>query len=180
MGNSIGIRRVPDVKSPKSGMSLLNKEIFAVSEVVDAEGGQQYLRLADGRGWAFTRSSNDGRLLAVPISPEEAAEAAQMQMSGQQRMMMEAGWVAALANASLSSSSSASSFSLSACALFSLLSHCPASRLAHCRATRPPPPYLPPILILGCWHAYLRQPFSSPESCEKTMVGAIVCLWSGP
>mmetsp|Transcript_16355 Transcript_16355/g.28689 ORF Transcript_16355/g.28689 Transcript_16355/m.28689 type:complete len:220 (+) Transcript_16355:51-710(+) len=70
---AIGIRAGPDVMSERTGFSLLPGQVFEVSEILPAEGGQMYLRLADGRGWAFTHSSRDGRLLCQPISKEEAA-----------------------------------------------------------------------------------------------------------
>lgn len=72
-GCSIGIRNVPDVTAAKTGNSIFPTEVFAVSEVHQVPGDQQaYLRLADGRGWAFTHSGNDGRLLAVQVNAEEA------------------------------------------------------------------------------------------------------------
>lgn len=72
-GCSIGIRNVPDVTAAKTGNSIFPHEVFPVTEVMQVPGDQQvYLRLADGRGWAFTHSGNDGRLLAVQVSAEEA------------------------------------------------------------------------------------------------------------
>lgn len=89
-GYSIGIRQVPDVQAPKTGQSILPGEIFAVSEVKQAPGGDQvYLRLADGRGWAFTHSGNDGRLLAAPVPPEEAAACEKQQHIAQMRQFMQ-------------------------------------------------------------------------------------------
>lgn len=63
-GCSIGIRETPDVNAAKTGHTLNSGDVFEVSEIVDASSGQQYLRLADGRGWAFTHSNKDGRVLA--------------------------------------------------------------------------------------------------------------------
>mmetsp|Transcript_99455 Transcript_99455/g.309869 ORF Transcript_99455/g.309869 Transcript_99455/m.309869 type:complete len:226 (-) Transcript_99455:71-748(-) len=85
-GCCVGIRTQPDVWSQKTGMSLLPGEVFQVSEVVEAEGGQLYLRLADGRGWAFTLSSKDGRLLVQEVSAEESMKAP----SGMQAFLQEA------------------------------------------------------------------------------------------
>ena len=47
-------------------------EVFDVSDVVEGEQEQTYLKLADGRGWAFTHSSRDGRQLCRRVSAEEA------------------------------------------------------------------------------------------------------------
>eukprot|EP00931_Biecheleriopsis_adriatica_P048245 TRINITY_DN2787_c0_g1_i1.p1 TRINITY_DN2787_c0_g1~~TRINITY_DN2787_c0_g1_i1.p1 ORF type:complete len:219 (-),score=67.45 TRINITY_DN2787_c0_g1_i1:72-728(-) len=85
-GAAIGIRAGPSVNDQRTGMSLMPGQVFEVSEVKKEE-DNTYLRLADGRGWVFTHSSRDGRLLCQPISAEQA-EAAQ-QHSQQQRMMME-------------------------------------------------------------------------------------------
>eukprot|EP00435_Cladocopium_sp_Y103_P073943 s386_g46.t1 len=53
-------------------MQLQPGEVFPVSEVVKTGEDQTYLKLADGRGWAFTHSSRDGRQLCERLSPEEA------------------------------------------------------------------------------------------------------------
>lgn len=71
-GAFIGIRQGPDVNSPRTGMQLQPGEVFPVSEVVKTGEDQTYLKLADGRGWAFTHSSRDGRQLCERLSPEEA------------------------------------------------------------------------------------------------------------
>lgn len=74
----IGIRVEPDVLGERTGAQLYPKEAFAVSEIVNtnkcnADGKrQQYLKLADGRGWAFTLSGQDGRVLCEEVSKEEA------------------------------------------------------------------------------------------------------------
>mmetsp|Transcript_119427 Transcript_119427/g.211056 ORF Transcript_119427/g.211056 Transcript_119427/m.211056 type:complete len:220 (+) Transcript_119427:108-767(+) len=85
-GYAIGIRKGPDTQSERTGMQLPCGQAFEVSEVVQA-GGQTYLRLADGRGWAFTHSPRDGRLLAEPI--ELSMEEVQAAMSQRERMMQE-------------------------------------------------------------------------------------------
>eukprot|EP00930_Biecheleria_cincta_P072118 TRINITY_DN59561_c0_g1_i1.p1 TRINITY_DN59561_c0_g1~~TRINITY_DN59561_c0_g1_i1.p1 ORF type:complete len:212 (+),score=48.85 TRINITY_DN59561_c0_g1_i1:98-733(+) len=76
-GAAVGIRTEPDVNSERTGLSLLCGQMFQVSELLPAEDGQTYLKLADGRGWAFTHSARDGRLLCSPVSPEEAARYAE-------------------------------------------------------------------------------------------------------
>merc|ERR1712032_709433 len=55
-----------------TGQNLFPGEVFQVSKVIGTETGQRYLLLADMRGWAFTHSSRDGRLLCEPCSFEEA------------------------------------------------------------------------------------------------------------
>jgi len=37
--------------------------------------GQRFLRLADGRGWAFTVSSKDGEILCEKMQEDEIVEA---------------------------------------------------------------------------------------------------------
>jgi len=87
-GCSIGIRQVPDVYGPRTGESIFPGQVFAVSEVIPAEGEQKYLRLADGRGFAFTISSKDGRLLAQEVSANGTNFDAAPQ-SGMQQMLLE-------------------------------------------------------------------------------------------
>eukprot|EP00440_Ansanella_granifera_P041275 gb/GFBE01044761.1/.p1 GENE.gb/GFBE01044761.1/~~gb/GFBE01044761.1/.p1 ORF type:complete len:230 (+),score=50.90 gb/GFBE01044761.1/:1-690(+) len=86
-GAAIGIRELPDVNSNRTGMSIISREVFEVSDILPAEGGQTYLKLADGRGWVFTHSSRDGRLLCQPISPEEAVRLQEEQRGSMQSMM---------------------------------------------------------------------------------------------
>jgi len=82
---TIGIREAPDVYSRKTGQTLFPGEVFAVSEVIQSTDDMRYLRLADGRGWAFTHSSRDGRLLCGEASEAEANEPP----SNMQNMMRE-------------------------------------------------------------------------------------------
>merc|ERR1719329_2120180 len=42
---------------------------FQVSEIAYAERGQRFLRLADGRGWAFSHHPTSGRLLLQEVTP---------------------------------------------------------------------------------------------------------------
>jgi len=67
-GCTIGIREEADVQGAKTGKSLHAGEVFRVAEVRQSSGEQRYLRLADGRGWVFTHSSRDGRVLIEPFS----------------------------------------------------------------------------------------------------------------
>lgn len=85
-GCSIGIREGPDLDTQRTGASLFPGEVFMVSEIVNTPGDQMYLKLADGRGWAFTHSGRDGRLLATPATQEDS----QQSKSGLQQMMLEA------------------------------------------------------------------------------------------
>eukprot|EP00439_Symbiodinium_sp_Y106_P051596 s5811_g6.t2 len=85
-GASIGIREEPDVKSTRTGKQLLPHQVFQVSEVRE-DGEQTYLRLADGRGWAFTHSSKDGRLLCEKISQEEAIQELEQSQPTSREMM---------------------------------------------------------------------------------------------
>jgi len=82
-GCSIGVRKGPDVQAERTGKQLQPEEVFPVKQILDASGAERhdiseagdeqlYLLLADGRGWGFTRSSRDGRLLAEEIPPEQA------------------------------------------------------------------------------------------------------------
>eukprot|EP00747_Dinoflagellata_sp_TGD_P205452 gnl/TRDRNA2_/TRDRNA2_79181_c0_seq1.p1 gnl/TRDRNA2_/TRDRNA2_79181_c0~~gnl/TRDRNA2_/TRDRNA2_79181_c0_seq1.p1 ORF type:complete len:140 (+),score=31.97 gnl/TRDRNA2_/TRDRNA2_79181_c0_seq1:24-422(+) len=42
-------------------------EEFEVSEIIRTESAQCYLRLQDGRGWAFTHSAKDNRCIAQDV-----------------------------------------------------------------------------------------------------------------
>merc|ERR1712118_326234 len=48
---------LPDVDAALTGETLQHNEIFAVCEEVPCADGRIYLRLADGRGWAFDDSA---------------------------------------------------------------------------------------------------------------------------
>eukprot|EP00927_Polykrikos_kofoidii_P072912 TRINITY_DN68993_c0_g1_i1.p1 TRINITY_DN68993_c0_g1~~TRINITY_DN68993_c0_g1_i1.p1 ORF type:complete len:244 (-),score=55.51 TRINITY_DN68993_c0_g1_i1:40-714(-) len=87
---AIGIRVAPDVAAPKTGRCVTPGEVFSVSEIVEGAGGQRYLRLADGRGWVFTLSGRDFRLLVTELTAEEATEEMQASNSGQAGMMQAA------------------------------------------------------------------------------------------
>jgi len=68
----IAIRVGPDTSGPRTPHILRFGEIFSVSEFLAAGAGQQYLRLQDGRGWAFTRSARDGQEVCRLCYAEEA------------------------------------------------------------------------------------------------------------
>lgn len=66
-GNSIRIRKDPDEQAETTGQLLVIGEVFAVDKVLGDEHEQRFLHLADGRGWAISRSVRDGRLLVQPV-----------------------------------------------------------------------------------------------------------------
>ena len=74
MKNFVGIRHEPDTSSGRTGEHLVPGEVFEVSQVLDGPGGQQYLLLKDGRGWAFVLSARDGRRLCEPVSSSDVSE----------------------------------------------------------------------------------------------------------
>jgi len=53
----IALRQVPYFDGARNGATLLHNEIFSVSEEIQGSDGRLYLRLADGRGWAFDDSA---------------------------------------------------------------------------------------------------------------------------
>jgi hypothetical protein len=53
----IELRMQPSVLGPRSGVLLSQNEVFAVSAEIVGADGRIYLRLADGRGWAFDDSA---------------------------------------------------------------------------------------------------------------------------
>jgi len=59
-GKNIGIREGPSVDSNHQGDYIENGELFNVTERLSGGGDVRvYLRLADGRGWAYDRSAKD-------------------------------------------------------------------------------------------------------------------------
>jgi len=59
-GNKLGIREGPDVDSAQSSSGYLaSGEFFNVSERIIGKDGRTYLKLHDGRGWAYDRSAKD-------------------------------------------------------------------------------------------------------------------------
>jgi len=81
---AIGIRAEPNVEAQRTGGNVQFGDVFPVGEVVEdtmsvpsadgpsTEVKQSYLQLIDGRGWVFTHSSRDGRLLAEEIGIDQA------------------------------------------------------------------------------------------------------------
>lgn len=59
----LDLRRGPSYGALRTGVTLRHNEIFAVSQELPGSDGRVYLRLADGRGWAF----NDAAL--IPHDP---------------------------------------------------------------------------------------------------------------
>jgi hypothetical protein len=68
---AIGLRAGPGHLEERVGGDLKPGQEFGVVEVVDGADMQQYLRLADGRGWAFTRSARDGTILAEKLDQDD-------------------------------------------------------------------------------------------------------------
>lgn len=80
-GYGIGIRAGPSIEAPRIGQQVRNQDVFAVSEILDDEPPQQYLKLADGRGWVFTHSK-DGEEIVKEITWEQAMEGLDEAMGG--------------------------------------------------------------------------------------------------
>lgn len=67
--SGIDIRAFPDANGPRTGIILTQCSVFSVSEVVSGFDGRAYLRLSDGRGWAFDDFShfpNDPSVRRLP------------------------------------------------------------------------------------------------------------------
>jgi len=56
----VSIREFPDVDAPRTGLTLPLGEVFGVAERIMGNDQRIYLRLADGRGWAFDDSMLTG------------------------------------------------------------------------------------------------------------------------
>jgi len=81
--SGIGVREAPDIHSQKTGAVLQCGEAFQVNEILGLPEGQQFLRLADARGWAFTRNPQDGQSVVELISKEApVANEAVLQLQG--------------------------------------------------------------------------------------------------
>lgn len=86
------LRTAASVGSAPTGTVLYFNEIFAVSEEVPSADGRTYLRLADGRGWAFDDSClmpcnpsvKRGRLQTVATCPVQVVSAPPFGMCGAQ------------------------------------------------------------------------------------------------
>eukprot|EP00746_Dinoflagellata_sp_MGD_P071860 gnl/MRDRNA2_/MRDRNA2_29220_c0_seq1.p1 gnl/MRDRNA2_/MRDRNA2_29220_c0~~gnl/MRDRNA2_/MRDRNA2_29220_c0_seq1.p1 ORF type:complete len:418 (+),score=83.61 gnl/MRDRNA2_/MRDRNA2_29220_c0_seq1:119-1372(+) len=53
----VALRQAPQFDGARTGAMLVHNEVFQVSEEVQGSDGRLYLRLADGRGWAFDDSA---------------------------------------------------------------------------------------------------------------------------
>merc|ERR1712139_372833 len=53
----VDLRQGPSVEAPRSGETLCQNATFAAAEELLGADGRVYLRLADGRGWAFDDSA---------------------------------------------------------------------------------------------------------------------------
>mmetsp|Transcript_8378 Transcript_8378/g.19731 ORF Transcript_8378/g.19731 Transcript_8378/m.19731 type:complete len:231 (-) Transcript_8378:94-786(-) len=88
---NVGVRKGPSTASERIGRSLFSGQAFQVTRVQTAAAddveGQQYLRLLEGDGWAFTHSARDGRLLCERITLEEYQETVANYTEHQQAML---------------------------------------------------------------------------------------------
>lgn len=64
---AIGLRCGPGVHEERTKVDLVPGEEFNVVEAVDGANGQKFLRLQDGRGWAFMVSAKDGEVLCEQL-----------------------------------------------------------------------------------------------------------------
>jgi len=73
----IQLRIAPSVNAPRTDTVLFQNETFGVNEEISGADGRIYLRLADGRGWAFDdtalnpedASVKRGHWAALPLAP---------------------------------------------------------------------------------------------------------------
>lgn len=73
--SGIVIRVDPNVDGPQTGVILHRGEVFAASETLAGYDGRVYLRLADGRGWAFDDSAifpDDPSVFSVPTDASQS------------------------------------------------------------------------------------------------------------
>jgi len=68
---AIGLRCGPGVHEERTKVDLVPGEEFNVVEAVDGANGQKFLRLQDGRGWAFLKSAKDGEILCERLDAIE-------------------------------------------------------------------------------------------------------------
>lgn len=71
---NLSIRKVPDIDGACTEHFLYPSEVFAVSNELESPDGVKYLKLADGRGWAFDRKPGVGILCQAygredPVKP---------------------------------------------------------------------------------------------------------------
>jgi len=67
IGRKLGIRQVPDTENTPSSGYLAPGEFFNATERLLGKDGRTYLRLADGRGWAYDRSAKDINKVVVRL-----------------------------------------------------------------------------------------------------------------
>merc|ERR1719188_2050859 len=58
----LALRATPDINGPRTSNMLMPGEEFAVSEELPGAGGVLYLKLSDGRGWAFDHKPGFGSM----------------------------------------------------------------------------------------------------------------------
>merc|ERR1719210_1823402 len=68
----LAIRTVPDIDGPRTGQMLMPGDVFSVCEERESPAGIIYLRLADGRGWAFNRKPGVGNMCKRQSQPTQA------------------------------------------------------------------------------------------------------------
>jgi len=74
-GRHLDLRKEPDVDGPRVGKRLNVGDVFDVSEEIE-KNGINYLRLADGSGWAFEDKPGVG-ILCVRVYADEYAQRSQ-------------------------------------------------------------------------------------------------------
>merc|ERR1719440_2128378 len=74
----IEVRSAPDLDAPRTGLVLMQNELFAVSSHIPGADGRIYLQLADGQGWVFDDSAlvpHDPSVVQLPyIGPQAAPQ----------------------------------------------------------------------------------------------------------
>merc|ERR1711920_826136 len=72
-GKKLGVRATPDYNGPRTGANLIVGEQFDVCEERINFDGVIFLKLADGRGWAFDRKPGVGEMCVRSDMPPECA-----------------------------------------------------------------------------------------------------------
>merc|ERR1740130_2502254 len=98
-GRAIGIRTGPSVDATKIRQCVEDGEVFGVCEIVETEGLQRYLRLADGRGWVFTHTPADEKIAEeipweqaiVSRGPKNSLDPTPEELARLQQMLVAAG-----------------------------------------------------------------------------------------
>lgn len=71
-GLHMDIRTIPNVQGEKTGHILPSGEVFNVARIYEAQDGITYCKMADGRGWVFATTPDNG-VLCVPFSEKDPA-----------------------------------------------------------------------------------------------------------